>query len=84
MAAAAQRAAAVDRACTDLVEATVLEHHVGEVFDAVALDKDTVQLQEPAVLAHCEGADLPEGEPVRVRLVVADPTTRTVRFATVG
>jgi exoribonuclease R len=84
MAAAARRTAAVDRACTDLVEATVLEHHVGEVFDAVALDKDTVQLQEPAVLAHCEGADLPEGEPVHVRLVVADPTTRTVRFATVG
>jgi exoribonuclease R len=84
MESAARRTAGVDRACTDLVEATVLAHRVGEVFDAVALDRDTVQLQDPAVLAHCDGADLPEGEPVRVRLVVADPATRTVRFATVG
>ena len=84
MASAARRAAAVDRACTDLVEATVLEHRVGEVFDGVALDRDTVQLRDPAVVADCDGADLPEGEPVRVRLVVADPTTRTVRFAIAG
>jgi exoribonuclease R len=84
MASAARRAAAVDRACTDLVEATVLAHHVGEMFDAVALDRDTVQLQDPAVVARCEGADLPEGEAVRVRLVMADPTTRTVRFAAAG
>ncbi|CAN5305298.1 RNB domain-containing ribonuclease [soil metagenome] len=84
MASAAHRAAAVDRACTDLVEATVLAHHVGEVFDGVALDRNTVQLQEPAVVADCDGADLPEGEPVRVRLEVADPTTRTVRFVLAG
>ena len=84
MASAAHRAAAVDRACTDLVEATVLAHHVGEVFDGVALDRDTVQLQEPAVVANCDGADLPEGEPVRVRLEVADPATRTVRFVLAG
>jgi len=80
MASAARRAASVDRACTDLVEATMLAHRVGEVFDGVALDRDTVQLEDPAVVADCDGADLPEGEAVRVRLEVADATTRTVRF----
>ena len=52
-----------------LVEAAVLEHHVSEVFVVVALDRDTVQLHDPAVVADCDGAHLREGEPVRVRLV---------------
>jgi exoribonuclease R len=76
----ARRSAAVDRACTDLVEAAVLAGHVGEVFDGVALDERTVQLTDPAVVARTEGPALPAGDRVRVRLAEADLTSRTVRF----
>ena len=43
------------------VEAALLEHRVGETFEAVVVEVDehdgggTVQLTEPAVTAHCEG-----------------------------
>ena len=80
MAVGARRGAAVDRACTDLVEAAVLAAHVGQVFDGVALDERTVQLHEPAVVARTEGSDLTPGEHVRVRLVTADVPSRTVLF----
>jgi exoribonuclease R len=71
------------------VEAAVLEHRLGETFDAVVVDVHehdgggTVQLTEPAVTGRCEG-DLPLGEPVRVRLLVADIAKRLVRFALAG
>ncbi|WP_149205005.1 RNB domain-containing ribonuclease [Actinotalea subterranea] len=80
MAAGAARAASVDRACTDLVEAAVLAPRVGQVFDGVALDERTVQLHEPAVIARLEEKGLPEGEPVRVRLLSADVAKRSVQF----
>ena len=80
MATGTRRGAAVDRACTDLVEAAVLSAHVGQVFDGVALDERTVQLRDPAVVARTEGGDLTPGEDVQVRLVTADIPTRTVRF----
>ncbi len=84
MAAGARRAAAVDRACTDLVEAAVLAPHVGEEFDGVALDERTVQLVQPAVVARTVDDDLPPGRAVRVRLDSADPGRRTVTFRLVG
>ena len=80
-----RRAADVDRACIDLVEAIVLRDRVGDLFDAVVVDvaadrpAGTIQLIEPAVQAHCDGR-LPLGEPVKVRLTEADPGTRRVRF----
>lgn len=77
----ARRAAAVDRACTDLVEATVLAPYVGRVFDGVVLDDRTVQLEDLAVVARLDRDGLPEGERVSVRLTQADPATRAVRFA---
>ena len=84
MAGSDRRTHEVERAVIDLVEATVLAGRVGEVFDAVVLDADekrsTVVLSELAVQARCDGR-LPPGERVRVRLVSADPATRTVRFA---
>ena len=80
MATGARRAAAVDHACTDLVEAAVLAPHVGEEFDGVALDPRTVQLRSPAVVAHTEDDDLPVGRQVRVRLLEADPANRSVRL----
>jgi exoribonuclease R len=39
----------------------------------------SVALDDPPVRARCDG-DLPLGERIRVRLVVADPITRDVRF----
>ncbi|GII51823.1 ribonuclease R [Planotetraspora thailandica] len=87
MEAANRRTGGVERACVDLVEATVLRHRVGESFDAVVIDVDEgrpggqVQVTDPAVIARCDGDRLPLGERVRVRLTRADPATREVRFA---
>ncbi|MFD5081646.1 RNB domain-containing ribonuclease [Kitasatospora sp. NPDC058406] len=97
MAAGDRRSGEVERACIDLVEAELLAGREGEDFAAVVVDVDgkrpgrgTVQLRDPAVRARCESPDgasggggLPLGELVRVRLVVADPATRTVRFTAV-
>lgn len=100
MAAPDRLARALERATLDLVEAAVLESRVGQEFDAVVVDlpeqrrggnetnggtraQGTVQLQDPAVLAPCDG-DLRLGTEVRVRLVTADVSSRTVRFTVVG
>ncbi|MCT9934417.1 RNB domain-containing ribonuclease [Planotetraspora sp. A-T 1434] len=86
MAVSGRRAAGVERACVDLVEAAVLRHRVGDLFDAVVIDVDEgkpggqVQVTEPAVIARCDGDRLPLGERVRVRLTRAEPGTREVRF----
>ncbi|MFF4781936.1 RNB domain-containing ribonuclease [Streptomyces griseorubiginosus] len=75
-----RRAAAVERACVDLVEAAVLKDRVGEVFDGCVVDVDehrvgvgTVQLESPAVIGRVEGEGLALGERLRVRVVGADP-----------
>ncbi|MGX4737206.1 RNB domain-containing ribonuclease [Kitasatospora griseola] len=86
-----RRAHEVERACVDLVEAELLRGREGEDFPAVVIDVDerrptvgTVQLRRPAVVAKCDAADrLPLGRRVTVRLTLADPVTRTVRFALV-
>jgi exoribonuclease R len=83
MSASDQLAGALDRACTDVVEAAVLAHRVGEVFEAVAVDLNhtggKVQLIEPPVLARCAGG-LALGERVRVRLAAADVDSGEVRL----
>ncbi|HMO11931.1 MAG TPA: RNB domain-containing ribonuclease, partial [Actinotalea sp.] len=83
MSSGAARARAVDRACTDLVEAAVLEHRVGEEFDAVVVDRGTVQVAQPAVVAHADHAE-DRGARVRAKLVEADPAARAARFRVVG
>ncbi|MCU1380739.1 MAG: ribonuclease, partial [Acidimicrobiales bacterium] len=84
MATADQRAHALDRSVHDLAEALVLRPLVGRTFAATVVEADgtqgTVQLREPAVRARCLGSDLPVGEVVSVRLVTANPATRTVEF----
>ncbi|MDP4507879.1 RNB domain-containing ribonuclease [Nonomuraea turcica] len=85
MSSSGRRAAAVDRACVDLVEAFLLRDRLGQAFEAMVIDVDErrgggqVQLTDPAVIARCDGA-LPLGEQVTVRLAQADPATREVRF----
>ncbi|MFI2373274.1 RNB domain-containing ribonuclease [Streptomyces sp. NPDC018833] len=86
----ARLAGAAERGCVDIVEAAVLRDRVGEVFEAVVVDVKedepaigTVHLQDPAVVARVEsdGAGLPLGERMRVRLTRADPVAATVLFA---
>ncbi|HVF21348.1 MAG TPA: RNB domain-containing ribonuclease [Mycobacteriales bacterium] len=85
---AGRRQNALERAAVDFVEAAVLSAHVGEEFDATVVDLDrdagrgAVQLAAPAVRAPVEGAGLVLGTRLRVRLEVADPVSRTVRFRT--
>lgn len=80
-----QLAGKVDRACVDLVEVSVLTGREGQRFTGVVLRgangrRDAeVFIDDPTVIARCEG-NPPEGERVSVRLLEADPGTRTVRF----
>ncbi|MBK7047400.1 MAG: RNB domain-containing ribonuclease [bacterium] len=72
MAAGVGRSQRVDTACVDAVEVAMLAPHVGEIFEGVGLDAQTVQLHEPAVVARCAGSVEP-GRRHRVRLVSAQP-----------
>ncbi|MGM0386460.1 MAG: RNB domain-containing ribonuclease, partial [Actinomycetota bacterium] len=91
MAETTRRANAYERGAVDVMEALVLAPHLGREFDAVVVDVDdrprkgggqrgTVMLERPAVEAFVHGEDLPLGEEVRVRLLEANPASRTVRF----
>jgi exoribonuclease R len=88
VAATDRRAGALERAVVDATEARLLAGQEGRDFGAVVLeagtDKGTVVLDEPAVRATCAGGDLPVGERVTVRLQVADPEQRKVRFVRAG
>ena len=83
-----QRANQYENAILNLVEAEVLRGSVGQTFEGVvvAVDpedprKGDVVIQQPAIEAAVTGAqELPLGTIVSVRLVQADPVTRTVRF----
>jgi exoribonuclease R len=83
-----QRASQYENAIVNLVEAEILRDRAGETFDGVvvAVDQDDprrgdVVIQQPAIEAPVVGAgELPLGTDVTVRLVEADPATRTVRF----
>lgn len=84
MAASDKVANGVERACADAVEAAALEDRVGEVFDAMVVDKRekggaVVQIQDPAVLANAEGQNQ-LGTWVKVKLTEATVATGTVRF----
>lgn len=75
----------VARTCVDLAEAVMLAPRVGELFDATVLSgatdrRDaTVFVPSETVIAFCEGGPA-EGHRVPVRLSLADPEARKVRF----
>ena len=85
-----RRASQYEAGIVSVIEAAVLAGSIGEIFDAVVVEIDeldgagVVQLREPAVAARCDGDDLPLGERVNVRLVLADVMKRQVRFTLVG
>src|SRR3546814_12153974 len=71
---------------------TALFRAVGGVFGGAVVEVDRKDrrrgegmLREPAIMARIEAdAELPLGEPVRVRLVEADPVSRSIRFELEG
>ncbi len=78
------RASNVDRAVVDLLEAVSLQHRIGEILEAEVVDAENgiVQTHDSAIRA--KATKLPKAENgaiVRVRIDVADPTTRTVRLS---
>jgi exoribonuclease R len=84
------RAATYERALLALVESALLRDRVGELFTALVVSvgdgepgQGEILVGEPAVEApvrSASGEPLPLGAEVQVRLVEADPATRTVRF----
>ncbi len=92
MARARGRDAALDRAVVDLVEALLLEGHVGERFRAVVVDVDErrggrrarLQLADPAVIATMDDGPVEPGTEVDVELVAVDVASRRVEFRLVG
>jgi VacB/RNase II family 3'-5' exoribonuclease len=85
-----RRANQYERDVLDLAEAVLLRDRVGETFPAVVVqvsEKNAgdgeVMVTEPAVEGKVRSGPeraLPLGTEVQVRLVEADPVTRTVRF----
>jgi exoribonuclease R len=74
----------VDNRALDTVEAAMLHDRVGEVFEVTVLSSgkgsSTVQLDEPAVAAKCDG-ELESGTRARVRLDAAEIASGVVRFS---
>jgi exoribonuclease R len=89
-----QRAHQFDAAVLSMVEAGVLAGRVGDTFTGVITEIDDresgrglVMVREPAVEAPVTtvaGGPLPLGVEVPVRLVAADPVTRSVTFRLEG
>jgi exoribonuclease R len=78
MAATDRQAKKYERAIIDAVEIFLLSDRVGETFTGTVVETDhdrprgVVMIADPAVEARVDGADLPLGQPVTVRLVRAD------------
>jgi exoribonuclease R len=80
------RAGQVERAIVDDLEARLLEHRVGELFEAAVVEHDArgarLQIAEPPVRARLRSDHRIEpGTMLAVRLVAADPVGRSLRFA---
>jgi exoribonuclease R len=83
---AESRAGQVERAVVDELEARLLEHRVGDRFEAVVVDDDSrgarLQIADPPVRARLHGdRRIDPGTTLSVRLVAADPVGRSLRFA---
>jgi exoribonuclease R len=78
----------IHRAAIDLAEAVLLEGREGESFGAVATEVDDravrIQLCDQPVVARLSAAGVSAGDRLEVRLVDADPESRTVEFEVGG
>jgi exoribonuclease R len=84
---AESKAGQVDAAVLELAEAVELQGRVGETFDGAVTDYDRkrgarIQICNPAIITRIPG-ELQIGDPIRLRLDVADPTQRLTRFSVV-
>lgn len=84
MSAVGSLASRVDRDCIDLVEAVRLLGREGEIFNGVVAENDgptsVVHLTDEGIRVRFRLADAVAGDTVRLRLVAADPTKRTLSF----
>lgn len=84
MAESSRTAAQLERESIDAVEIAVLQHRVGEEFDAVVVERReqgaTILLLDPPAEAGADASAEP-GERIRVRLTEADLASRRLRFA---
>ena len=85
MAEAQTRGGRVEHAVIDLMETRMLEHRVGERFEATPLEADrrgtVIQIAEPPVRARLHADPRPPlGRRVAVLLVRADPRSRSLEF----
>ena len=84
---ARSRKSRYERAILDFAEALVLSSRVGQTFQAfvvdVGADGATIQLTEPAVVAHLEADGLALGQTIDVRLEAADIYARRLTFSTI-
>lgn len=88
MEAADARAKKYERGIVDLVEALVLQRHVGETFDGIVIELDqrgaggVMQIAQPAVEARVKGR-VTLGASVTAKLVSADLVSGAVQFEAV-
>jgi exoribonuclease R len=87
---AKQRESAMERAMLDMAEALVLEHSVGETFEAFVVaidtkrDRATIQIAEPAIVTRIPVQKLKLAESVTLRVDSVDVDKRRVDFAVVA
>lgn len=87
-----RRASRFEHAVVDLTEAVTMASRVGELFDGAIVEltasnpeQGIVMVRDPAIEAQVNGSTvLPLGASVKVKLVEADPDTRSTRFELAG
>ncbi|MBJ7470594.1 MAG: RNB domain-containing ribonuclease [Solirubrobacteraceae bacterium] len=83
--ASGRRAGSATRAVVDLAEALVLAPYVGQTFEAAVVEvagkNAEIRIVDPPIRARADAAGLTAGTRAQVRLTLADPTGRRVRFA---
>ena len=74
----------IDRAVVDLAEAVMLRNCVGKSFPAIITDVDDrgarIQLQDEPIVARVNAHGVEPGDGIVVKLLAADPDTRTISF----
>ena len=87
---AKQRESALERAMVDMAETLVLEHSVGETFDAFVVsidekrDRATIQIAEPAIVTRMPIGNFKLAEEVTLRLDGVEVAKRRLKFKPVS
>jgi len=87
---ARHRESSLERALLDMAEVLTLENHVGEVFESVVVNTSpsrgqaTVQITEPAIVAHIPSGSFGLADRVKLKLTATDREQRSVIFEPTG